>query len=117
MDTVSSIAQTGLLYNQRRLGQSANNVANVETRGFEASREVASDQVVASRPAGVTSEARETNDPHPVFFEDGAEVLGSNTSLISETTERLGASHAFKANLQTIRTQDELTESLLSIKA
>ena len=117
MDAVSSIAQTGLLFNQRRLAQSAGNVANAETRGYEARREVASEAVTNGQPAGVTSEPRATGELHPTFLEEGAEVLGSNTNLISETTERIGAAHAFKANLNVVQAQDDLTRSLLDIKA
>jgi flagellar basal body rod protein FlgC len=114
ISSVSSIACSGLTVATRRLEQSANNVANLETDNFAAQREQAS----ALAPAGVGSAPQPTSAPHPVAIDDGgASHLLSNTDLISETTERLGATQAFRANLAVLRTDDEMTRSLLDIKA
>ncbi|MDD9943559.1 MAG: hypothetical protein OXU20_21135 [Myxococcales bacterium] len=42
---------------------------------------------------------------------------GSNTDIVAETVERLGAVQAFRANVRTLQAEDELTSSLLDIKA
>ena len=117
MSAIGSISQSGLLYASRCLSTSADNVANMETDGFEAQRELAIDKVQGGRPAGVDSVTAPTGTPHAVIQRGDAEVLASNTDLISETAEQMGAVQAFRANLQAFRADEEMTRSLLDIKA
>ncbi|MDD9943560.1 MAG: hypothetical protein OXU20_21140 [Myxococcales bacterium] len=65
MSPVSSIAGSGLLHAQRRMARSAENVANVQTDGFEARREVGVDQLRGDQPAGVASCTVLTGRPSP----------------------------------------------------
>ena len=113
MNSVSSIALSGLRFASTRLARSAQNVANVNTNGYEAQREVAREQP----NGGVAGTTEPTYAPHPTYDLSGEEVLGSNTDLVSETVEQLGAAQQFKASLALLRTDQELTKSLLDIKA
>lgn len=116
-DAVSAISCSGLRLAQQRLAYSAHNVANVQTPEFEAQRASGVDRVQAGKGAGVDVAAEATGAAHEVSYEGDIQVLSSNTDLISETTEQLGAAQAFRANLLTLRTQDEVSKSLLDIKA
>jgi flagellar basal-body rod protein FlgC len=113
MNPVSGIALSGMTVATARLGRSAQNVANINTDGFQAEREVAREQA----GGGVTSTHGPTYAPAPLYQRDGREVSGSNTDVISETVEQLGAAQQFKASLALLRTQDEMTKSVLDIKA
>lgn len=113
MNSVSSIALSSMTVASARMARSAANVANVNTDGYAAQREVARDQA----NGGVSSEAAPTYAPHPTFERGAEEVLGSNTDLVSETVEQLGASQQFKAAIALLKTDQEMQKSLLDIKA
>jgi flagellar hook protein FlgE len=113
MNSLSSVALSGMSFASARVARSAQNVAHVNTDGFQAEREVAREQA----GGGVTSVTQPTYAPAPSYQRDGAEVIGSNTDLISETVEQLGAVQQFKASIALLRTQDEMTRTLLDIKA
>ena len=100
MASISSIAGSGLQAAQLRLDASANNVANMNTPGY---RRQAVQQEAAAGSAGV----RATVQREP---QEGV-------ALEQEVVEQMSATYAFKANLQTIRTQDEMMGSLLNVKA
>jgi len=110
----SSIALSGLQVASARQARSAHNVANVHTEGFQAQREVATE---ATPPPGVRSQATPTVHRAPVGYAAGREIIGSNTDLSTETVERISALHAFKANLAVVRSEDEMQQALLGIKA
>jgi flagellar basal body rod protein FlgB len=94
----------------KRLAQSAQNVANVSTPGYEPESVVAVDQA----GGGVTSAL---GAPAPTFERGRDEVLGSGTDMISETAEQLGASQQFKASIALLKTDQDMTQSLLDLKA
>lgn len=96
-----------------RLARSAENVANVNTDGFQAQRAVAREAL----NGGVTSATEPTYAPAATFERSAEEVLGSNTDLVSETVEQLGALQQFKASVALLKTDQEMTQSLLDIKA
>ena len=114
ISSASSTALSALRVHGARQSQSAHNVANVNTDGFEARREAPTE---ARRPPGVESRNVPTNAPAPVAVRDGAQVALSNTEIGGETVERISAAHAFKANLAVIRAEDEKLGSLLDLKA
>lgn len=90
-----------------RIARSAHNVANVNTPGFHAS------QVEAVAPT-------ETRPPDPKSMMTGAyhgEVGVSSTDLALESVQQINAVHAFKANLEMLRVDDERTRRLLDLKA
>ena len=101
MATISSIGSSGLQAAQLRLDASANNVANMNTPGYR--REVVA-QEEASESNGVRATVQREQDAKGVALEQ-------------EAVEQMSATYAFKANLQTIKTQDEMMGSLLDVKA
>ncbi|HET6337485.1 MAG TPA: flagellar basal body rod C-terminal domain-containing protein [Polyangiales bacterium] len=113
MNPVSSIALSSMSFASARLTRSAENVANVNTNGFEAQRQVAREAL----NGGVTSTTEPTYAPAPTFERGAEEVLGSNTDLISETVEQLGAMQQFKASIALLKTDQEMQKSLLDINA
>jgi flagellar hook protein FlgE len=110
---ISSIALNSLSYATKRLETSARNVANVNTSGFQAQRAVAKE----AAGGGVQTTLEPTNAPPASYDLTADEVLGSNTDLISEQVEQLGAAQQFKASLSLLQTDQETTQSLLNIKA
>lgn len=101
MASISSIGNSGLQAAQLRLDASAHNVANMNTPNFRR-------QVVAQEEAAGSAGVRAT-----VQRTQGAEGV----ALEQEAVEQMSATYAFKANLQTIKTQDEMMGSLLDVKA
>lgn len=98
MNTISSIASSGMQAASTRLNVSAHNVANADTPNFQR-------QVVhqSQETAGVVASVGKS------------EEIG--VDLAAELVEQQAASYAYKANLRTIRTQEELMGSLLDVKA
>ena len=101
MVSLSSIGSSGLQAAQLRLDASANNVANMNTPHYRR-------QVVAQEEAADSAGVRAT-----VQRQQEAEAV----ALEKEAVEQMSATYAFKANLQTIKTQDEMMGSLLDVKA
>lgn len=100
MASLTSIASSGLQAAQLRLDASAHNVANMNTPGF---RRHAVSQEAVPDSAGV----RATVQRQP---QEGV-------ALEQEAVEQMSATYAFKANLQAIKTQDEMMGSLLNVRA
>ena len=101
MASLSSIGSSGLQAAQLRLDASANNVANMNTPGYR--RQVVTQQAVADNAgvrATVESEANE-----------------KGAALEQEAVEQMSATYAFKASLQTLKTQDAMVGALLNVKA
>ena len=96
MVSLSSIGSSGLQAAQLRLDASANNVANVNTPGYRR-------QAVARTPALSATVEREGNE--------------KGVALEQEAVEQMSATYAFKASLQTLKTQDHMLGSLLDVKA
>ena len=101
MASISSIGSSGLQAAQLRLDASANNVANMNTPGYR--REVVVQQEAADS-AGVQASLQREQDAKGVALEQ-------------EAVEQMSATYAFKANLQTIKTQVEMMGSLLDVRA
>jgi flagellar hook protein FlgE len=101
MASLSSIGSSGLQAAQLRLDASANNVANMNTPGYR--RQAVAQQAVADS-AGVRATVQR-------------EQQAAGVALEKEAVEQMSATYAFKANLQTIKTQDEMMGSLLDVKA
>lgn len=113
MNSISSVALSSMSVASARLARSAQNVANVNTDGYEAERTVAQEV----RGGGVSSTSVLTGAAHETFERRADEVLGSNTDLISEQVEQLGAVQQFKASIALLKTDQELTQSVLDLKA
>ena len=113
MNSVSSIALSAMSHASARLTRSAHNVANVNTDGFEASRTVARE----APNGGVSSAVQPAYASAPSYGRGAEEVLGSSTDLVSETVEQISALHQFKASVALLKTDQEMTKSLLDIRA
>ena len=101
MSSLSSIGSSGLQAAQLRLDASANNVANMNTRNYR--RQVVQQEATADS-AGVRATVQR-------------EPQAEGVALEQEAVEQISATYAFKANLQTIKAQDEMMGSLLNVKA
>ena len=101
MSSLSSIGSSGLQAAQLRLDASANNVANMNTPNYR--RQVVQQEATADS-AGVRATVQR-------------EPQAEGVALEQEAVEQISATYAFKANLQTIKAQDEMMGSLLTVKA
>jgi flagellar hook-associated protein FlgK len=99
MPNVYDIALSGLQAAGTRLGVSAHNVANSTTPGFKPDEAVQKPQ----ESGGVIVDVR------------SGEFEG--VSLDQEVANQLVAGYDYKANLQVLKTQNELDQSLLDITA
>lgn len=97
-NTVSSIASGALNSLSVAQAVSANNLANVNTPGFKASS-VRTEDVAGG---GVTST--------PVRGEDPVEISREAANLLVN-------SNLYKANVKTLQADEEMTRTLLSMKA
>jgi flagellar hook protein FlgE len=100
MASISSIGSSGMQAAQLRLDASANNVANMNTPGFR--RQTVTQQDLPD--LGGTRASVGKADQEGVALE-------------AEVVDQMSATYAFKANLKTIQTQDDILGSLLDAKA
>jgi flagellar hook protein FlgE len=98
MNSIGSIANSALQAFSTSQQITSNNIANLNSDGFTASRAAFQE----NRNGGVTATATRT--------EDSVDISREATHLITN-------SQNFKANLTTFKTVDEMTKELLSIKA
>ena len=103
---VTGIALSGLRAASAGLAVQANNVANQQSDGFQARRLTLSTQAGGGVQAGDTLE-------DPTAAPEGA----SNVDLATETVQGMGFELMYKANLQVLKTQDELLQATLDLKA
>ena len=102
MTSISSIASTassGLQAAQLRAGVSAHNVANLQTPQFQ--RQSVSQE--ARNGGGVNASVHNTSQ------------IG--TRLEEDMVAQMSATYSFKANLQTLRTADQMLGTLLDVRA
>jgi flagellar hook protein FlgE len=92
MTTINPIATalTGLNASVSRLNASAGSIANAQTSGY-----VPQGVAAPSLPAGVSA--------------------SPNVDLATEMVNQLTALHAYRANLETIRTADDMQAELLKV--
>lgn len=100
-----------------RVNSNANNIANANTEGYKKTRVILSE---ADRQ-GVTTQVQKVETPGTVVYEAGESgydpVELSNVDLAEEIPEMNLNSTMYKANLKTLQVADEMTASLLDIKA
>lgn len=99
MNAISSIALSGVQAASTRMDAAAHNVANGQTPNFK--REVV--HLASQETEGVVATIGK------------AEEIGPD--LTADLIEERAASYAYKANLHTIQTQDQMLGSLLDVKA
>ncbi len=107
------MSRSAMALQAQRLQVSANNVANLNTEGFEAS------QVVASEAAGggVSGTIVPTGAPAPLLSRDGVVVAMSNSDLIGETVNRVSALRSYQANAAVYQTAQEMDRETLDLMA
>jgi flagellar hook protein FlgE len=99
MNAISSIAVSGVHAASTRLDVAAHNIANAQTPDFQ--RQVV--HQASQETAGVVTSVGKSEEIGP--------------DLAADLVEQMAASYAYKANLKTIQTQDQMMGSLLDIKA
>ena len=99
MNSISSIAQSGMSAAMLRLSSSAHNIANDQTPGFR--RQLVTQEAQAG--GGVVSQVAQ------------ADTAGVN--LAEDLVQQMAAAYSFKANLLTIQTDYQMLGSLLDMKA
>lgn len=109
-------ALSGLNAFATRLHSNSNNVANVNTDGFKKTRVVNA----SVDPQGVKTTVEKVDTPGALTSREsstGQDVVElSNVDLAEELPAMTSNSHFYKANLQTIKTVDEMMGSLLDAK-
>ena len=127
-----SAALSGLLAQSKRLAVSADNIANLQSRGFREEGPALQPgayipkrvQDVTTSGGGVRAEVRPKVPPSVEFYAPAhpdADVQGvaalPNVNLAEELVTQLQAQRAYEASAAALRTQDALTDSLLDIKS
>lgn len=100
MASLSAIANSGLQAAQLRLDSASHNVANMNTPQFR--RQEVHQQSVEPQ-GGVQASLQRSS------------VEGA--SLEQDVVEQMAATYAFKANIATLKTADQMMGSLLNVKA
>ncbi|ARV20120.1 MULTISPECIES: flagellar basal body protein [Comamonadaceae] len=98
MNSISSIALSGLNAAQTSLNASAHNVANLATEGFKRQETVQT----AQSGGGVTTSVREAST--------------AGNALEQDVVTQLQAKNSFIANLAVFKTQDKMAGALLDTK-
>jgi flagellar hook protein FlgE len=109
-------ALSGLTAFSTQLGVSAHNVANVMTNEFKKSRT----EFVALETGGVLPVIQKNESTGPFILNNTgygpAQLELSNVDLGEETVNQIIGQRGFEANLQAIKTADDMLGSLLDIK-
>ena len=115
MAPLLDIAQSGLTAESLRLEVGSNNVANSLTSGF-----VPSGVAAEALPLGGVAGRVVPGDP-AVESQLDRTVVGmsapSGTDLARETANRISASAAFRANLQSLRAAEVTDRALFSLRS
>lgn len=99
MNSLASIALSGLNASMLRLDAAGNNIANAQTPGFHRQT------VLQNEEAGGGVSTSVERSPEP----------GEN--LAEDIVNQMSAAYSFKANLRVVQTHDEMLGALLDLKA
>jgi len=109
-------ALSGLTAFSTQVAVTADNVANVTTDGFKKSRT----ELIAVESGGVRSAIQKDETAGPTILNNtgygSAQLELSNVDLAEETIDRIIGQRGFEANIQTIKTADEILGTTLDIK-
>ena len=100
MATIGSIGNSGMQAAQMRMGAAANNIANLNTPNFRR-QEVTQQEA----PNGAGTQATVRRAPAP------------GNSPETDMVQQIQAMYDFRANMQTVKAQNQTMGSLLNIKA
>ena len=96
----------------------ANNIANLDTDGFKGDVVTLSSQL----PQGVTTNVSKDTSAGallPEMISTGREemVEQSNVDLAKEMVDLITEKHGFSANIKTLQTADEMSKTVIDLKA
>jgi flagellar hook protein FlgE len=115
MSTIHS-AFSGLGAYARQVEVSANNVANVHTDEFKKSRT----ELIPVETGGVLPVVRKDDSAGPTVLRDSSygptQVELANVDLGEEAVNQIIGQRGFEANLQVLRTADDMLGRILDIK-
>ena len=102
---------------QTRTNSTANNIANVNTDGFKATKVTLVEGAVQG---GVGTNTERVKTPGPIVYEQSSTgdnlIEKSNVDLTEEMPTMLIDRRAYQANIKMIQAQDDMLGSLLDIK-
>ncbi len=116
MINATDSALSGIKACGTKIGVTANNIANMNTDGFKKSRAVLEE----GHPSGVTVSIEEIDTPGAILpAQDGSGETRemSNVDLEEEVGNLITTRTALSANIKTLKTWDEMTESLIDLFA
>jgi len=109
-------ALSGLAAYAKQVEVTAHNVANVNTDGFKKSHT----EFVSVGSGGVLPVVRKDESPGPTVLSDRGHgptmVELSNVDLAEEAVNQILARRGFEANIQTLKTSDDLLGTILDMK-
>jgi flagellar basal-body rod protein FlgC len=109
-------ALSGLTAFSTQVAVTAHNVANVTTDGFKKSRT----ELIAVESGGVRPAIQKDETAGPTILNDTgygpAQLELSNVDLAEETVNRIIGQRGFEANIQTVKTADEMLGTILDIR-
>ncbi len=110
-------ALSGLQAFGTKMNSNANNIANASSEGYKKSRV----SMASQAPQGVKASVETIDSPGSMMLEEtsnGSELVElSNVDLSEELPDSQLNARFYQANLKTLETVDDMTESLLNIKA
>lgn len=99
-----------------KIQSNSNNIANVSTEGFKKTRVTLANQ----SPYGVKASVETVDEPGTMLQDEMSQGTNSrelsNVNLAEELPESRLNVRFYQANMKTMQTVDEMTESLLKIK-
>ena len=126
LDTIGGIAGSAMNAFSVDMMARANNIANVNTAGYEAQTvSLMSGPQDQGVMVGLIDRDRTPGPPVPglvAINEDGREIIGpgylegSNTDIGREYAHMISTQRAFEANAISVRTMDDVTGMLLDMK-
>lgn len=103
------ISSSGIFSSFRLLDATANNIANVNTDGYKRTSVSFKD----GANGGVYATASKVSSPGPAYNLNGVMYEASNVDIATEAISLMTARHMLSLNIATLKTADEMTESLL----
>lgn len=117
MITATGSALSALTAFGTKLNSNANNLANIQSEQFKKTRVINEE----TENGGVKAVVDQVNTPGMMRYEEtsnGSELIElSNVDMAQELTDSNMNTRFYEANLKTIKAEDEMTQSLLDLKA
>ena len=110
-------ALSGLQAYSQKTQATANNIANLNTPGFQ--RDVVT--LSSQAPQGVTASVSKDQSPGPLVAEPTDNTIAlveqSNVDLVQEMPDLIMEKNGFSANITTLKTADQMMGTLIDLKA